>query len=235
MEEVAMFAADVMTHDVVTVHTDTTVQEIAEILLAKGISGVPVVDAAGALVGIVSEGDLIHRVENDTERRRSWWLQLFADRERLARDFIKSHARKAGDVMTRGVVTVKPDTTLAEISALLDKHRIKRVPVVDDCKIVGIVSRGNLLKALVRMGDAEPRAAAVSDKSLHDNVLAQLQANAWAGASQVTVEVDDGIVQLWGVVNSEAEKNAIRVLAEATAGVQGVTNNLVVRYLMAAS
>jgi CBS domain-containing protein len=229
-----MLAADVMTHDVITVHADTTVRDIAEILLAKGISGVPVVDAAGALVGIVSEGDLIHRVENDTERQRSWWLQLFTDRERLATDFIKSHARKAGDVMTRRVVTVTPNTPLAAVSALLDKHGIKRVPVVDGGKIVGIVSRGNLLKALVRMGDAQPRAAAASDKSLHDSVLAQLQANAWAGASQINVEVNEGAVQLWGVVNSEAEKNAIRVLAEAIPGVRAVTSNLVVRQLMTA-
>ena len=229
-----MLAADVMTHDVVTVHADTTVQDIAELLLAKGISGVPVVDAAGALVGIVSEGDLIHRVENDTERRRSWWLQLFADRERLATDFIKSHARKAGDVMTGRVVTVTPSTPLAAVSALLDKHRIKRVPVVDGGKIVGIVSRGNLLKALVRMGDAQPRATAVSDESLHDSVLAQLHANAWAGASQVGLEVNEGTVQLWGVVNSDAEKNAIRVLAEAVPGVRAVTNHLVVRQLMTA-
>jgi CBS-domain-containing membrane protein len=229
-----MFAADVMTRDVVTVHADTTVREIAEILLAKGISGVPVVNAAGALVGIVSEGDLIHRVENDTERRRSWWLQMFGDRERLATDFIKSHACKASDMMTHRVVTVAPHTPLAEVSALLDKHRIKRVPVVDGEKIVGIVSRGNLLKALVRMSQTTPREETVSDTSLHDSVLAQLHANAWANAWQVNVEVKEGAVQLWGIVNSDAEKKAIRILAEMTPGVRSVTNNLVVQQLMTA-
>lgn len=229
-----MFAADVMTHDVVTVHTDTTVKEIAEILLAKGISGVPVVDAAGGLVGIVSEGDLMHRVENDTERRRSWWLELFADRERMAHDFVKSHARKAGDMMTRHVVTVKPHTPLGEVSALLDKHRIKRVPVVDGDKIVGIVSRANLLKALVRVGEAATGQAAVTDASLRDGVLAQLEANAWADSSQITVNVSDGQVELWGVVKSEAEKDAIRVTAELTPGVRAVSNNLVVNQMIAA-
>ncbi len=223
-----MFAADVMTHDVVTVHADTTVKEIAEILLAKGISGVPVVDDAGALAGIVSEGDLIHRVENETERRSSWWLELFADRERMAQNFIKSHARKAGDVMTRQVVTVKPDTPLGQISALLEKYKIKRVPVVDGDKVVGIVSRANLLKALVRVGEGVTAGTTVTDASLRDSVLTELKSNAWADTSQINVFVNDGSVELWGMVKSEAEKNAIRVAAEVTPGVRAVVNNLVV-------
>ena len=229
-----MFAADVMTHDVVTVHAETTVKEIAEILLAKGISGVPVVDAAGALVGIVSEGDLIHRIESDTERRRSWWLELFADREKLAQEFIKSHARKAGDVMTRRVVTVKPDTPLGEVSMLLEQHRIKRVPVVDGGKIVGIVSRGNLLKALVRGREGMPRQMSSTDKSLHDSILTELQSNAWSDTSQINIHVNDGNVELWGIVKSEAEKNAIRVAAEVTPGVRAVSNYLVVHQILAA-
>ena len=229
-----MFAADVMTHDVVTVHSDATVKEIAEILLAKGISGVPVVDAAGALIGIVSEGDLIHRVENETERRRSWWLELFADRERMAQDFIKSHARKAGDMMTRQVVTVKRDTPLSEVSSLLEKYKIKRVPVVDEGKIVGIVSRANLLKALVRVGESTPRPTSATDTALRDSVLAELESNAWADTSQVNVYVRDGTVELWGVVKSDTEKNAIRVAAEVTPGVRAVSNNLVVSQIMAA-
>ena len=227
-----MFAADVMTHDVVTVHADTTVKQIAELLLAKGISGVPVVDGAGALVGIVSEGDLMHRVENDTERRRSWWLELFADRERMAQDFIKSHARKAGDVMTRQVVTVKPDTPLGDVSALLEKHKIKRVPVVDGDKIVGIVSRANLLKALLRLGEGTSPQAAATDSSLRQSVLAQLESNAWADTSQVGVNVINGDVELWGIVKSEAEKDAIRVTAELTPGVRAVSNNLVVQRII---
>jgi len=224
-----MFAADVMTHDVVTVHTDTSVREIAELFLAKGISGVPVVDAAGALLGIVSEGDLLHRVENDTERRRSWWLELFADRERMAKDFIKSHARKAGDVMTRQIITVKPDTPLGQVSALLEKHRIKRVPVVDGGKIVGIISRANLLRALVRVGEGAMAGTTVPDSSLRDSVLAQLRSNAWADTSQINVSVNQGSVELLGVVKSEREKDAVRVAAETTPGVRAVINNLVVQ------
>lgn len=229
-----MFAADVMTHDVVTVRSDTTIKEVAELLLTKGISGVPVVDDAGAMVGIISEGDLIHRVENETEKRRSWWLQLFADSENLAQEFIKSHARKAGDVMTRGVVTVKPDTPLAEISSLLERHRIKRVPVVAGGKIVGIISRSNLLKGLVRLGETMPQQVSATDAALRDSVLAQLDSSDWADTSRISVYVKNGSVEMWGIVKSEAERNALRVAAEVTPGVSAVVNNVVVQSLMAA-
>ena len=147
-----MNASDVMVSKVITVGPDTSVAAIAETLLANRISAVPVVDEkSSALLGIVSEGDLIHRVETGTERPRAWWLEFFIGKEALAREFIKSHGRKAADVMTRLVITVKPDTPLAELASLLEKHRIKRVPVVKDGKIVGIVSRANLVQALVTL------------------------------------------------------------------------------------
>ena len=117
-----MKAADVMVTAVITVHPDTSVAKIAEVLLANRISAVPVVNDKGALVGIVSEGDLIHRVEAGTERHRSWWLELLTGKEVLAYEFVKSHARKAADVMTHKVVSVTPDTPLADIASLLEKH-----------------------------------------------------------------------------------------------------------------
>ena len=147
-----MNAADVMVSNVITVRSDAAVEQIAEILLTNRISAVPVVDESGRLVGIVSEGDLIHRVEAGTERHRAWWLELLSARDILEHEFIKSHARKAADLMTRPVITVQPDTPLSDLAALLEKHRIKRVPVVQDGKLVGIVSRANLIQALVRSG-----------------------------------------------------------------------------------
>ena len=148
-----MNAADVMVSNVISVRSDTSVEKIAEVLLANRISAVPVVNDKDALVGIVSEGDLIHRVEAGTERHRSWWLELLTGKEILAHEFVKSHARKAADVMTHPVVSVKPDTPLGDIASLLEKHRIKRVPVVNNGKIVGIVSRANLIQALVSRGN----------------------------------------------------------------------------------
>ena len=222
-----MNAADVMVSTVITVRSDTSVAKIAEILLANRISAVPVVDENNTLVGIVSEGDLIHRVEAGTEQHRSWWLEFFIGKEVLAREFVKSHARKATDVMTRPVITVKPDTPLGEIASLLEKHRIKRVPVVKDGNIVGIVSRANLIQALVTLGNKSAPDTLVKDSILRDDLLAQLRSKSW-WTNNVNVIVQNGAVQLWGFVDSEAEKDAIRVAVEVTPGVRQVTNNLVV-------
>ena len=222
-----MKAADVMVSKVISVRSDTSVEEIAETLLANRISAVPVLEDGG-LVGIVSEGDLIHRVEADTERHRSWWLELLTGRETLAREFVKSHSRKAADVMTRSVVTVTPDTSLSDLASLLEKHRIKRVPVMQDGKIVGIVSRANLIQALVRRGNKIIPDQAVEDSALRDNVLAQLRTKPW-WPNTVNVLVHDGTVELCGMVDSDAEKDAIRVAVELMPGVRAVANNLALK------
>ena len=152
-----MKAADVMATNVITVRLDTPVATIAEVLLANRISAVPVVNDKDVLVGIVSEGDLIHRVEAGTERHRSWWLELLTGKEVLAHEFVMSHARKAADVMTSPVISVPPETSLGDIASLLEKHRIKRVPVANNGKIVGIVSRANLIQALVNLNKRRHR------------------------------------------------------------------------------
>jgi CBS domain-containing protein len=217
---------------VITVHPDTPVAKIAEVLLANRISAVPVVNDKGALVGIVSEGDLIHRVEAGTERHRSWWLELLTGKEVLAYEFVKSHARKAADVMTHKVVSVTPDTPLADIALLLEKHRIKRVPVVDNGKLAGIVSRANLVQALVNIEHTKKSDVSLDDTTLHANIQAQLRSKSWLDPSTITVVVNNGMVELWGIVTSETEKNAIRVAVELTPGVRKVSNRLVVEHLM---
>ena len=223
-----MNAADVMVTKVITVGPDTSVATIAETLLANRISAVPVVDEKnGTLLGIVSEGDLIHRVETGTEQHRAWWLEIFAGKEALAREFVKSHARKAADVMTRPVVTVNPDTPLGELASLLDKHRIKRVPVVKDGKIVGIVSRANLIQALVTLGTGIKPSASASDSALRASLLGQLQSKPW-WTNNINIVVKDGVVELWGFVDSPAARDAIRVAAEVTPGVRQVSNNLTI-------
>lgn len=225
-----MNAADVMVTNVISVRSDTTVEKIAETLLTNRISAVPVLDAAGGLVGIVSEGDLIHRVEADTERHRSWWLELLTGREILAREFVKSHSRKAADVMTRPVITVKPETPLSDLAYLLEKHRIKRVPVLVNGKLAGIVSRANLIQALVRRGNEIIPDEKLGDAALRAKVLAQLRSKPW-WPDDINVIVDDGTVELWGFVDSEAEKDAIRVAVEVTPGVRTVANNLSLKHI----
>ncbi len=227
-----MKAADVMATNVITVRLDTPVATIAEVLLANRISAVPVVNDKDALVGIVSEGDLIHRVEAGTERHRSWWLELLTGKEMLAHEFIKSHARKAADVMTRAVVSVQPDTPLGDIASLLEKHRIKRVPVLSNGKIAGIVSRANLIQALV--SDAKASNASVDDLTLHSNILEQLRSKPWVDPSTIKIIVNNGTVELWGIVDSETEKNAIGVAVEVTPGVRQVANKLVIEHVMSA-
>lgn len=229
-----MKATDVMATSVITVRQDTPVAKIAEVLLANRISAVPVVNDKDTLVGIVSEGDLIHRVEAGTERHRSWWLELLTGKEILAHEFVKSHARKAADVMTYPVVSVTPDTPLGDIAALLEKHRIKRVPVVSNGKIVGIVSRANLIQALVSLGHAKTSDASFDDLTLHSNILEQLRSKSWTDPSTISVVVNNGTVELWGIVDSETEKNAIRVAVEVTPGVRQVSNKLVVEHVMSA-
>jgi CBS domain-containing protein len=222
-----MIAADVMASKVITVGPDASVATIAETLLANRISAVPVVDDNSALLGIVSEGDLIHRVETGTEHPRAWWLEFFIGKEALAREFIKSHGRKAADVMTRPVITVKPDTPLGELASLLEKHRIKRVPVVKGGKIVGIVSRANLVQALVTLGTGIKPSASANDSILRDKLLGRLRLQPW-WTNSINVIVKDGTVELWGYVDSQAAGDAIRIAAEETPGVRQVSNNLAI-------
>ena len=143
-----MQARNVMVTPVVTVKPTATVQEVATQFLERNISGAPVVDDKGKLVGMVSEGDLLHRVEAGTERRRSWWLRALTEADTLAAEYVKSHGRKVADVMTRTVITAAPETPLHEIATLLEKNAIKRLPILENGQLVGIVSRANLLQAV---------------------------------------------------------------------------------------
>jgi CBS domain-containing protein len=228
-----MNAADVMASDVICVAPDASVAEIAETLLANRISAVPVVNESGALLGIVSEGDLIRRVESDTERHRSWWLELLTGKQLLAREYVKSHALKAADVMTKPVITVKPDTPLGEIATLLEKHKIKRVPVMKGRQLVGVVSRANLIQSLVSRENKNEPDMSMEDSVLLKRVLGNLRSNPW-WPGNINVIVRDGTVELWGLVDSEVEKAAVRVAVEVTPGVRAVSNKLSVKSMLTA-
>ena len=223
-----MKASDIMVSNVITTAPDADVAAVAKILLAKHISALPVVDADGKLVGIVSEGDLLRRAETGTEHERSWWLRLLMGRESLAVEYVREHARKVADVMTRNVITAEPDTPVGTIAGLLERNRIKRVPILADGKLVGIVSRANLLQALASMGDRTENRP-VADADLRRNLMARLSAEPWVRTSMLNVTVTDGLVDLWGIVDSAAEKQALRVAVEVTPGVKTVNDNIIVR------
>ena len=219
-----MRARDVMVSPVITVKPSSSVREVAQTLLKERISAVPVVDDQGKLVGIISEGDLLHRAEAGTQRRHSWWLVGLVGDESLASEYIKAHSRKVADVMTRKVVTAAPDSPLHQIAALLEKNSIKRVPIVENGQLVGIISRANLVQALAstRKGLEIPS----SDSEIRDKVLARLNGQPWANTTLLNVTVNGGVVDLWGITRSETERKAIRVAAETTPGVRSVNDNL---------
>ena len=222
-----MKAADVMVTNVISVTPDVLVQDVAYILLSNRISAVPIVDDEGELLGIVSEGDLMRRAETGTGRHRPWWLAMLTGRDIRALDYAKEHSRRITDVMTSKVVTATPDTPLRDIATLLEKNGIKRVPIVKDGKMVGIVSRANLLQALA--SSRIPQDVDVGDSAIRKSLVARLQAASWANAALINVIVQDGTADLWGIVDTEAEKKAVRVAAEITPGVRGINDHLIIR------
>ncbi len=220
-----MKASDVMSRTVATVSPETTVREVAELLLNRHISAVPVVDGAGTVVGIVSEGDLIRRQETGTDKHPSWWLRLLTSTEDQARDYVKSHGRAASDVMTTDIVTVEPGTEIDQIATLLERHRIKRVPVCDGGKLVGIVSRADLIRGLAAHPATLP-APSGDDGALRDTIVAAIRDETGVRPEFINVIVTGGTVHLWGAVNSEEEKKAVRIAAEGIAGAGNVVDHV---------
>ena len=204
-----MRAADVMTNEVITLGEDASVQEAAKLMAEHGISAVPVIDRESRVVGMVSEGDLLHRAETGTERRRSWWLEMVASTNQLAGEYVKSHSGSVKDVMTRDVVSVTEETPVADIAVLLETNRIKRVPVLRGGNLAGIVSRANLVRALAMTINERPSGAEADDRAIRDRLLAELKAQKWAEVSPANITVKDGIVHLWSSYCSDQEKRAL--------------------------
>ena len=230
-----MRAMDVMTSKVITVDENASVTTVAKLLAERGISAVPVVDSENRVIGMVSEGDLLHRAETGTERRQSWWLEMMASTNRLAGDYIKSHSGNVKDVMTRDVLSVTETTSVADIAILLETNRIKRVPVLRDGKLVGIVSRANLVRALAMTINEPTSSTEADDRTIRDNLLAELKAQRWAEVAPANITVKDGVVHLWSSYLSEQEKRALVVAAENIPGVRRVEDHLrpVPAYLLA--
>lgn len=220
-----MRAKDIMTASVVCVSVKDSVFDAAELLLGAGVSAAPVVNDKGNVVGIVSEADLIHRAEIETAPRKSWLSRLLDSEAGAARDFVAAHARKVVDVMTREVVSASEDATLGELVQLIEKHGVKRIPIVRDGKLVGVVSRANLLEALL---SREPEGPLVrpADKDLRQAVVDALDKHAWTSKWPTNVFANDGVVHLWGFVEGEEVRKAYRVAAENVPGVKRVKSHL---------
>jgi CBS domain-containing protein len=221
-----MKASEVMSRDVITVDPATPIHRIATLMTERRISGVPVIMPDGKVVGVVSESDLIYRAEMGTERKRKWWLAIFSDPDELARDYAKAHGVKAEDVMTREVVFVTEDDDISHVANTLDRHRVKRLPVVRDGKLVGIITRSDLVKALSRV--APPPVASASDAAIDKQLMERMRDQDWLTINFIHTVVQDGVVQLNGFVATADQRRALRVLVEETPGVRGVDDRLVI-------
>jgi CBS domain-containing protein len=219
-----MKAHDVMTWGVISVQSNASVMRAAQLMLQNEISGLPVVDDKGSLVGIVTEGDFLRRREIGTQRQRPRWLEFLVGPGRLANEYVHACGRKVDEIMTPDPYTVSVDTSVNEIVRLMEKHRIKRLPVVEDRKPVGMVSRANLLATLARAGP-EATAPVTDDAVIREQILAECAKQPWA--PEINVIVKNGIVELRGVMTDERERQAFIVAAENVPGVKAVQDHLV--------
>jgi CBS domain-containing protein len=220
-----MNAEDVMTTRVISVSPDDSILHAARLMLQQRISGLPVVDADRGIVGIVSEGDFLRRVELGTQRRRPRWIEYLLTAGKRADEYVHAHGRKVGEVMTHDPKTIEESTPLDEVVEIMERCRVKRLPVVRNGKLVGIITRANLLRALASLAqEVEPPAR--DDATIRNWLMADLEKRDWAPLALISIVVRNGIVELWGTITDERQRQAITVAAENIPGVKGVRDHL---------
>jgi CBS domain-containing protein len=224
-----MKAQDVMVRDLVTVGPDADVTDAVNLLSEHDISALPVVDEDGDLIGILSEADLLEREALGAEHHRPWWIETLMPASTLAEEFAKAHGKKVSELMSTDVVAADENTPVSEIAALLERHRIKRIPIVRDGKLVGVVSRSNLIQALASFKPAvEPKLE--TDRSIRLELLDRLGRQEWTDFGNRNILVQNGVVHLWGLVGSEAERKALTALAHEVPGVSSVSDEMIPAY-----
>jgi len=221
-----MRAADIMTPRVITISSEATIAEAIRLMLQNHISGLPVVDAAGNLVGLVTEGDFLRRAEDNTEKRRAHWLEFILGPGRLATDYVRTHGRKVGEVMSRTPVTAEENTPVEKIVSLMETKRIKRVPIVRANKVVGIVSRANLLHILAHLA-AEAKPTSQADTDIRTKIVAELEKQPWAPTAGINIIVQNGEVELKGAIFDERQRQALKVAVENVPGVKTVHDHMI--------
>jgi CBS domain-containing protein len=221
-----MKAADIMTRNALTVGRETSVAQAIRLMLDNNVSGLPVLADDGKVIGILTEGDLLRRSEMGTERHRPRWLEIFMGPGRMASEYVRTHGRKVEEIMTTDLISVAGDTPLDEVVGLMERRRIKRVPVLDGDALAGVVSRTDLLRSLLHTLEAQHSETRRDDEIL-EQILAELAKAAWVPRDGLSISVNDGIVDLNGVILEEKEREALRVVAENAPGVRGVEDHLV--------
>jgi CBS domain-containing protein len=220
-----MKASDVMTARVITVDAQAPALEAVRLMLQNRISGLPVTGRNGELVGIVTEGDFLRRGEIGTRRKRQRWLEFLIGPGRLADEYVRTSGRKVDEIMTREPLTVAESTPVDEVVTLMETRRIKRLPVVRDRRLVGIISRANIMHALVSLAVTEKKPASTGDAEIRARILAEYDKEPWAPL--VNVIVQDGVVQLWGALTDDRQRRALVVAAENAPGVKEVHDHMV--------
>jgi CBS domain-containing protein len=229
LKERVMIASDVMVRDVKTVGPGASVAEAVRLMAHNDLSALPVVDDHEQLVGIISEADLLQREEIGTEVHRPRWIEAMTPASTLAAEFTKSHGRQVKELMSEEVITAREDTPLAEIAAILERRRIKRIPITRDGALVGIVSRANLIQALAS-AVLEPSKELDQSRAIRQELLSRLETQSWTDFGSRNIIVADGKVHVWGLVGSPAERKALVALAEGVPGVTGVVDEMIPAY-----
>ena len=224
-----MIASDVMVHDVVTIGPEEDVSKAVKLLVDHDISALPVVDDERRVIGILSEADLLHRDKIGTEQHRAWWLEAVTPASVLALDYAKSHGRKVAEVMSEDIISADENTPLSDLANILEKNRIKRVPILKDGKLVGIVSRSNLIQALAS-APSQPENDQLADRGIRSAILARLAEQSWTDFGERNIVVTNGVVNLWGLVGSPEEHKALLALAESVPGVREVSDEMIASY-----
>jgi CBS domain-containing protein len=223
-----MIASDIMTREVKTIAPDATIEEAIAILLGARVSGMPVVDGLGRLVGVVSEGDFLHRAELGSAKRKPRWIEFLLGPGDIAESYVLSHGRKVNELMTRDVATVEESAALTEIVEVMEKRRVKRVPVVSGDRLVGIITRADLLRALSASiaGKPAPGPGERTDPAILEKLMTELKDQGFASPRTLDVTVDQGVVTLKGEIFDERQRQALIVAAENIAGVTKVVDEL---------
>jgi len=219
-----MQVRDVMTRGVISVEPEESILIAARLMLQHRVSGLPVVDGKGALVGIVTEGDFLRRGEIGTARRRPKWLEFIVGPGRLAEEYVHSSGRKVAEIMTPNPYTIDADASLETVVEVMERRRIKRLPVVRDGRLIGIISRANLMHALASLAGTAPQRGG-NDITIRERILAVLADHHWAFG--VNVVVKDGLAELWGTITDERQRQGCIVAVENVPGVTAVRDHLV--------
>lgn len=222
-----MLVQEVMTVPVITIQATASIGEAAEVMLRHGVSGLPVTDADGKLAGIISEGDFLRRAELRTDSGAPpWWMEFFMVAGKAAEDYVRTHSRTVADVMTRDVVTIAPSARLVDAVSLMEKHHVKRLPVLEADRLVGLMTRSDLMRVIARTFAGKPAETAVDDESIRRAVVDEISRQSWSGRGLIHVSVHDGVVDLTGTVYDDGTRLAARVAAENVPGVKSVSERL---------